>query len=170
VASSEIIFGSLCGHLFDERLTRSELQALTAPMLKAIQRRLKEVLLGTQSLPKDVKHLLMVCGSSRIPAVIAVVERCMRPLRPTAELSSDHATAQGAALFGSVCLNRSILPGLAKINIAAVTPMGIGIGQSDGPGSQILRNIMARRNLSPIKCYTGKGDRTEFMVNVFEGD
>jgi molecular chaperone DnaK (HSP70) len=76
----------------------------------------------------------------------------------------------GAALFGFACFNNSILPGLAKINIADVAQLGIGIGLSDGTVSQILRKNTTRWHLSTAMSYNGKGDRPEFIVNVFEGD
>jgi hypothetical protein len=64
---------------FNGMPAKLELRELMAPMLKENQRGLKEILLATHEIPKEVPHLVMVRRSSRIPSVIAAVEKGIGP-------------------------------------------------------------------------------------------
>jgi hypothetical protein len=83
-------------------LVRAKLNELIAQQLIDVLKPLEEVLRISQSKAEDIQHLVMVGGSSRIPAIKKAVEEFMTPLKAMDPVNPDEAIALGAAIYGSV--------------------------------------------------------------------
>ena len=98
------------GHTLGGTLNRGDFEAMTADLLYRTRSRLDRVMKDAGVGWADVHDVLMVGGSTRMPAVRAMLEDVSgRP--PDASLSPDEAVAQGAAIYAAMCVARGDAPG-----------------------------------------------------------
>ncbi len=97
------------GHTLGGTLGRGDFEAMTADLLYRTRSRLDRVMKDAGVGWADVHDVLMVGGSTRMPAVRAMLEDVSgRP--PDASLSPDEAVAQGAAIYAAMCVARGDPP------------------------------------------------------------
>ncbi len=106
---------------FEEKLTRSEFQKLTADLLDRTREPFKSVLRDGGVQISNIDHVVLVGGSTRMPAVTALVKELLGGKEPNKGVNPDEVVAVGAALQAGV------LKGEVKdVLLLDVTPLSLG--------------------------------------------
>jgi molecular chaperone DnaK len=166
-ASAEIPFLAATArgpcHL-EATLTRAELEELVAPLLERTLRLTRGALQDAGVGPAEVDHLLLVGGSSRMPAVRRAVESLIgRPAAPA--VSPEEVVACGAAVEAGVLAGRT--RGVALVD---VTPLGLGIETRGGR----MATVVERNTVLPARAdavFTTVADnQARAAIRVLQGE
>ena len=136
----------------EEPLTRAELEKLAAPWIGKTLRHCRQALADAALKPEDLDAVVVVGGSTRMPAVRrAVAELFSR--EPDVSQHPDEAIALGATIQGGV-----LSGALRQMILLDVTPLSLGIETFGG-----LMNVLIPRNTT-IPCKAG-----EMFTNAADG-
>lgn len=136
----------------EETLTRAELEALAAPWIQRSIRHCRQAMADAALKPADLDAVVLVGGSTRIPAVRREVARFFER-EPDVSQHPDEAIALGATIQGGVMSGA-----LRKMVLLDVTPLSLGIETFGG-----LMNVLIPRNTT-IPCKAG-----EMFTNAADG-
>ncbi|EQC25517.1 hypothetical protein SDRG_16621, partial [Saprolegnia diclina VS20] len=159
------------GHvaLHEMTLTRRKLDALCDPLFKKCLRITREVLKAIDVDPSDVNEVVLVGGSTRIPAIRARLRAFFNDKELCTSVNADEVVAEGAAI------QAAILSGVDKkvfqdVLMLDVIPMSIGIEKADG-AMEVLIPKNSRIPVSVTKYFdTAVDDQAGFTIEVFEGE
>ncbi len=122
-------------------LTRAKFDELTAHLVKATLGPMQQAMHDAGLLPRDLNRVLLVGGSTRIPAVERIVKE-YTGMEPSKGINPDECVAVGAALQGGVLIGT--VTGLLLLD---VTPLSLGIETMGDVFSQII----ARNTTIPVQ-------------------
>lgn len=145
-------------------VTRSDLEQLARPLWPRLIECCEAAIADSHLAIKDVASVLLVGGSTRIPAVQETVRRYFG-CEPNRSLNPDEAVAAGAAVQASI-----LSGGLREVLLLDVTPLSLGIELSGG-----LFSVLIPRNSSiPTtvnKTFTTVRDnQTTVKIKVLQGE
>lgn len=142
-------------------ITRAQLEELARPLIERTVAIARDVLSARGLTPKDIDDVVLVGGTTRIPAVQrAVAELFGR--RPSKRLNPDEAVALGAALLADE-IGSSAAPSLVD-----VLPMSVGHG---GPGGRFVPLVARNARLPAHREVTLDADTLgEVALPLFEGE
>jgi len=148
----------------EENLTRDELETIAAPWIGRTIRHCRQALADAALTPEDLDAVVLVGGSTRIPAVRKAVANLFK-CDPDVSQHPDEAIALGATIQGGV-----ISGALQQIILLDVTPLSLGIETFGG-----LMNVLIPRNTTiPCKAgemFTNAADgQTAMRVRVLQGE
>lgn len=107
---------------FETTLTRTKFQDLTRGLMNRTEKPVQSALSDAKLSPNNVNEVILVGGSTRMPAVIDVIKRLFNGKEPNKSVNPDEAVAIGAAIQGA------ILAGDVKdVLLLDVTPLSLGI-------------------------------------------
>jgi molecular chaperone DnaK len=136
----------------EQAFSRADLEAIAAPWIQRTLRHCRQALADAALKPEDLNAVVLVGGSTRIPAVrLAVAELFKR--EPDVSQHPDEAIALGATIQGGVMSGA-----LRQMILLDVTPLSLGIETFGG-----LMNVLIPRN-STIPCKAG-----ELFTNAADG-
>ncbi len=145
-------------------LTRSELETLAAPWIQRTLRHCRQALADARVKPEDLHAVVLVGGSTRMPAVRRAVADLFQR-EPDVSQHPDEAIALGATIQGGVMSGA-----LRAMVLLDVTPLSLGIETFGG-----LMNVLIPRNTTiPCKAgemFTNAADGQQAMrVRVLQGE
>jgi molecular chaperone DnaK len=151
-------------HSIEETFTRAELETIAAPWIARTLRHCRQALADATLKPANLSAVVLVGGSTRIPAVRRAVAELF-DCEPDVSQHPDEAIALGATIQGGVMSGA-----LRQMILLDVTPLSLGIETYGG-----LMNVLIPRNTTiPCKAgemFTNAADGQQAMrVRVLQGE
>nr|WP_320160564.1 molecular chaperone DnaK [uncultured Methanoregula sp.] len=145
-------------------LTRSKLEQLIGGLVESTVGPVKQALSDAKLEPKDIDHVLLVGGSTRVPLVQETVKKLLGK-EPDKGLNPDECVALGAGIQGAV------LTGETKdIVLLDVTPLTLGIETLGGIATKLIeRNTTIPTRKSQIFSTAADG-QTSVEIHVVQGE
>lgn len=161
------------GEALQVKLTRKQFESLIADLVERTVFTVKGVLEGASLRWKDIDHVLLVGGSTRIPMVANQVTK-ISGKKPDTSISPDEAVAHGAALYAGALLRER--HGDAPIfSVQNVNSHTLGVaGRDTQTGKPRVSTLIPRNSILPAQAAkrykTRTADQRSLVVEIVEGE
>jgi len=149
----------------EEKLTRAKFESLISDLLDRCGGPVKQALTDAKLTDQDIDEIILVGGSTRIPAVQDLIRRLMGGKDPHQGINPDEVVAVGAAIQAGV------LSGEVKdVVLLDVTPLSLGIETLGG----VMTKLIEKNTTIPVRrseiFSTAEDNQTAVDIKVLQGE